>query len=132
MSSFCYIFNFFFVILFQIIVFALFVMLANAASLIPLKHSTVNVKSEKSGQEYSYSIQENHGLALDAGAIHEIIPQIKGIKIRDDVKQEISEETKLKEIPLKLEYISPLITYPLHYVPLPYYQLNVNPIPFIP
>lgn len=54
------------------------------------------------------------------------------IKPEDGQKQELIDESKLN-IPVKFECITPhLITYPINYVQVPYYQLNVNPIPYIP
>lgn len=42
--------------------------------------SVVNVKTEHSGQDYSYSIHENHGYAINpTGTIHPTIPIIKTI-----------------------------------------------------
>ncbi|KAF2884196.1 hypothetical protein ILUMI_21978 [Ignelater luminosus] len=54
--------------------------ISQAASIIPVDTSVVNVKTEHSGQDYSYSIHENRGYAINpAGTIHPGLPIIKTI-----------------------------------------------------
>ncbi|XP_018334539.1 uncharacterized protein LOC112905424 [Agrilus planipennis] len=56
---------------------------SNEASIIPLDSSVVNVKSDNSGKDYSYSIHENRAVAIGADIVqpviiqNEIVPALK-------------------------------------------------------
>ncbi|RZC37933.1 hypothetical protein BDFB_001421 [Asbolus verrucosus] len=78
---------------------ALFSLVASieAASVVPIDSSLVNVKH--SGQDYSYSINENHGIAIDPLPYH----QIPVIQIAPD-----SNLIKYEHIPIKEQEIKPL------------------------
>lgn len=61
--------------------FFLFVAAANAATLVPIDQSVVNVKSERNGQDYSYSIHESKNIAVEPviHTIHHTIPAVPAI-----------------------------------------------------
>lgn len=52
-----------FLLYFQLLLACLIAL--SQAALLPIDTSVVKVKSENSGQDYSYSIQENRGFAID-------------------------------------------------------------------
>lgn len=89
------------------------------AALLPIDTSVVKVKSENSGQDYSYSIQENRGFAIDT-----LAPE-KPVASED---HKTMEKIQNSAAPLK----DALEKKPAYYAPLVYTYPAIPHIPFYP
>jgi hypothetical protein len=104
---------------------------ARSASVVPIDSSSVNV--QHSGQDYSYTINENHGVAIDPLPHHQI-PVIKiapganlikheHIPIKDQQIQPLQPQVKSTQI-AGMAYSAPLAVVPT-YTYLPAHQYAI-------
>lgn len=103
---------------------SLFTSTPSAASVVPIDSSSVNVK--QSGNEFSYSIHENHGVAIDPLPLVKLSPNVQQEVVKDATKDQ-----KKSQIPGMIDLI-PVGAIPTYtYLPaIPTHQPYAVPYPY--